>query len=94
MVNRGYNTERCILEDSFNDISGWRFDRLGKVFGSLNGYDAATEEAFEEALIHSFPENRAMPSIINVHFSADDAFSAMKRLAGHLKFRVKGGSFE
>ena len=53
MVNRGYNTERCILEDSFNDISSWRFDRLGKVFGSLNGYDAATEEAFEEALIHS-----------------------------------------
>jgi len=50
-VNRGYNTERCILEDSFNDISSWRFDRLGKVFGSLNGYDAATEEAFEEALI-------------------------------------------
>jgi len=51
VVNRGYNTERCILEDSFNDISSWRFDRLGKVFGSLNGYDAATEEAFEEALI-------------------------------------------
>ena len=93
MVNRGYNTERCILEDSFNDISGWRFDRLGKVFGSLNGYDAATEEAFEEALIYSL-NNRTMPSIINVHFSADDAFSAMKRLAGHLKFRVKGGSFE
>ncbi|MFA5923000.1 MAG: hypothetical protein WC856_17215 [Methylococcaceae bacterium] len=53
MANRGYNTEQCILEDSFNDISGWRFDRLGKVFGSLNGYDAATEEAFEEAFIYS-----------------------------------------
>jgi len=91
VVNRGYNTERCILEDSFNDISSWRFDRLGKVFGSLNGYDAATEEAFEEALINSL-NNRTMPSIINVHLSADDASSAMKRLAEHWKSRVKGGN--
>jgi TPP-dependent 2-oxoacid decarboxylase len=89
--NSGYSTERGILEGPFNDISGWRFDRLGEVFGPLKGYDAATEEAFEEALIQSL-NNRTMPSIINVHLSADDASAAMKRLAEHLKSRVKGGS--
>jgi indolepyruvate decarboxylase len=89
--NCGYSTERGILEGPFNDISCWRFDRLGEVFGPLNGYEAATEEAFEQALINSL-NNRTMPSIINVHLSIDDASSAMKRLAEHLKSRVKGGS--
>lgn len=87
--NRGYGTERCILEGPFNEISSWRFDRLGEVFGPLKGYDAATEEAFEEALENSL-KNQTMPSIINVHLSVDDASSAMKRLAEHLKSRIKG----
>jgi len=89
--NCGYSTERAILEGPFNDISCWRFDRLGEVFGPLSGYEAATEEAFEEALTKAL-NNRTMPSIINVHLSIDDASSAMRRLAEHLKSLVKGGS--
>ncbi|MGZ4954882.1 MAG: alpha-keto acid decarboxylase family protein [Methylobacter sp.] len=89
--NCGYSTERAILEGPFNDISCWRFDRLGEVFGPLSGYEAATEEAFEDALTKAL-NNRTMPSIINVHLSVDDASSAMRRLAEHLKSLVKGGS--
>jgi TPP-dependent 2-oxoacid decarboxylase len=89
--NCGYSTERAILEGPFNDISCWRFDRLGEVFGPLSGYEASTEEAFEEALTKAL-NNRTMPSIINVHLSIDDASSAMRRLAEHLKSLVKGGS--
>lgn len=87
--NAGYSTERYILEGPFNDINPWRFDRLGEVFGPLMGYDASTEESFEEALIKAL-NNRSMPSIINVHLAADDASSAMKRLTDHLKSKVKG----
>lgn len=89
--NRGYSTERGILEGPFNDISNWSFDRLGEVFGPLTGYDAATEEAFEAALINAL-NNQTMPSIINVHLAADDSSISMKRLAEHLKSRVKGGN--
>lgn len=85
--NGGYSTERCILEGPFNDINPWRFDRLGELFGPLMGYEASTEAEFEEALIKAL-NNRSMPSIINVHLSADDASSAMKRLTEHLKSRV------
>ncbi|HYE37298.1 alpha-keto acid decarboxylase family protein [Methylocaldum sp.] len=87
--NCGYSTERFILDGPFNDISCWRFDRLGEVFGPLNGYDAPDEEAFEEALVKALAD-RATPSIINVHLSQDDTSSAMRRLAEHLKSRVKG----
>jgi len=89
--NKGYSTERGILEGPFNDISNWRFDKLGEVFGPLTGYDVTTEEAFETALIGAL-SHKTMPSIINVHLSADDSSLSMKRLAEHLKSRVKGGS--
>lgn len=89
--NAGYSTERFILEGPFNDISPWRFDRLGEVFGPLSGYDARTEDEFESALLSAL-NNQSMSSIINVHLSVDDASSAMKRLAAHLKARVKGES--
>jgi indolepyruvate decarboxylase len=85
--NAGYSTERAILEGPFNDISSWRFDRLSEVFGPMEGFDAPTEDSFEAAFNKAL-SNRAMPSIINVHISADDSSSAMKRLAEHLKARV------
>lgn len=87
--NCGYSTERGILEGPFNDISSWRFDRLGEVFGPMQGYDAPTENTFEQAL-HAALQNRSMPSIINVHLAVDDASLAMKRLAEHLKAKVNG----
>ena len=87
--NRGYSTERSILEGPFNDISDWHFDRIGEVFGPLQGYDATTEQAFETALSQAL-KNRTMPSLINVHLATDDASPAMKRLAEHLQSRVRG----
>jgi indolepyruvate decarboxylase len=90
--NRGYSTERCILEGPFNDINLWRFDRLGEVFGPLMGYEADSEQAFETALLSSL-NNRDMPSIINVHLAADDSSSAMKRLAEHLQSKIKGSGY-
>lgn len=88
--NSGYSTERYILEGPFNDIGGWRYDRLSEIFGPMTGYDVATEEAFDAALINSL-NNRTMPSIINVHLKPHDASSALKRLGEHLKTRVGGG---
>ena len=86
--NSGYSTERAILEGPFNDISSWRFDRLSEVFGPMEGFDVSTEDSFEVAFSKALA-NRGMPSIINVHIASNDASSAMKRLAEHLKARVK-----
>jgi indolepyruvate decarboxylase len=64
---------------------------LGELFGPLQGFDAATEQEFEAALLQSL-SCRNMPSIINVHLAADDTSSAMRRLAEHLKSKVQGES--
>jgi TPP-dependent 2-oxoacid decarboxylase len=85
--NRGYGTERAILEGPFNDIAEWRYDRLGEVIGPLKGYDAPTEDAFEAALQQALAERNA-PSLINVHLNPADSSPAMRRLGEYLGRRV------
>lgn len=85
--NGGYATERFILDGPFNDISSWRFDRLGEVFGPLKGFEASTEDQFEDCLTRSWAEQTA-PCLINVHLSPSDASPAMRRLAEHLGKRI------
>ncbi len=87
--NRGYGTERFILDGPFNDIGEWRFHNLSHVFGPLHGFEAATEEAFETAFAQAIAVRDA-PSLINVHLDPNDPSPAMRRLAEHLKSRVGG----
>ena len=87
--NKGYSTERFILDGPFNDISNWNFERLGNVFGPLHGYVATTEDEFESAIQQAIPKTDG-PCLINVHLRPDDASPAMRRLAEHLKQRIKG----
>lgn len=61
-----------ILQGRFNDISSWRFERLGEVFGPLQGFEATSEQAFEQVLQQAL-DNRSMPNLINVHLGSDDA---------------------
>lgn len=81
--NRGYSTERFILDGPFNDIAAWKFDRLGEVFGPLRGFLVETEDEFDSALTDALAELNA-PCLINVLLPPDDPSPAMKRLAEHL----------
>ncbi|MGH8671174.1 MAG: alpha-keto acid decarboxylase family protein [Burkholderiales bacterium] len=85
--NKGYATERLILDGPFNDISVWCFHRIGEVFGPMQGFEAGTEDEFEAALTQAFAACDA-PSLINVHLQPDDASPAMQRLAQSLRTRV------
>ena len=85
--NRGYSTERFILDGPFNDIPEWQFHRLGELFGPLAGYDAPDECAFEDALTAAVADTETA-SIINVRLEPRDASPAMQRLGAHLKSRL------
>lgn len=87
--NRGYSTERFILDGPFNDIAEWHYEKLGELFGPLNGFNAHSEDQFDAALAAALA-SRGQPSLINVHLSPQDASPAMRRLARHLGERVKG----
>jgi indolepyruvate decarboxylase len=89
--NHGYSTERFIMEGPFNDISEWRFDKLGQVFGSIQGYNIFTEEEFENALKLALANTRQI-SLLNVHLPADDPSPAMHKLGDHLGNLVNGKS--
>ncbi len=89
--NKGYSTERFILDGPFNDIASWRFHRLGEIFGPLDAHDAPTEDAFEAAL-RSALETRDRPSLIEVHLPPDEPSAAMKRLAQNMRAQVDGKS--
>jgi len=87
--NKGYSTERFILDGPFNDIAPWRFHAIGKLFGDIAGYEAATEDAFEDAWRRALA-TRDRPSLIEVHLSPSDPSPAMKRLAQNLREKVEG----
>ncbi|MBE9559416.1 MAG: alpha-keto acid decarboxylase family protein, partial [Proteobacteria bacterium] len=87
--NHGYSTERFIMEGPFNDISEWRFDKLGEVFGSIQGYNVFTEEEFDNALKLAIVNTKQI-SLLNVHLQKDDPSPAMRRLGAHLGNLVNG----
>ncbi|MGH7899233.1 MAG: thiamine pyrophosphate-dependent enzyme, partial [Candidatus Binatia bacterium] len=85
--NKGYSTERFILDGPFNDIASWRFHKIGELFDGVTGYEAATEEEFENALAKSLA-TRDGTSLIEVHLPPDEPSPAMKRLALNLREKV------
>lgn len=89
--NHGYSTERFIMDGPFNDISEWRFDKLGQVFGSIQGYDVFNEEELDNALKLAVAETRQI-SLLNVHLQVDDPSPGMRRLGTHLGNLVSGGN--
>lgn len=91
--NRGYTTERFILEGPFNDIADWRFHRLGEIFGPLRGFAVATEEDLEAALAGALAF-RDGPSVIEVALRPDDCSAALRRLGQSLGAVVQQGAAE
>lgn len=85
--NRGYSTERFILDGPFNNIPNWQYHRLGELCGPLYGFEALTEEDFETALDHALA-HADRPSLINVHLDPREPSPAMQRLTSHLQRQV------
>ena len=81
--NKGYGTERVILDGPFNDIHSWQYHRLPDVLGAGLGFEAATEGELEDALTAALAEKKQY-SIINVHLPLDDHSRALQCLAAKL----------
>ncbi len=83
MNNKGYTTERFLLEGTFNDIPNWAFHKVPEVLGCGRGFEVHTEAEFDAALIEALA-NISSFSLLNVHLDPLDRSPALERLAGRL----------
>ncbi len=86
--NRGYGTERPMLDGPFNDIHSWNYSRIPEILGKGKGFDIKTEDQLEEVLcnIHEYTESFC---ILDVHIDPKDSSLALKRITSAMGKRVK-----
>ena len=83
MNNKGYTTERFLLEGAFNDIPNWAFHEIPKVLGAGRGFEVRTEDELDSALNEALA-NTGSFSLLNVHLDPLDRSPALERLAHRL----------
>jgi indolepyruvate decarboxylase len=88
MNNKGYTTERFLLEGPFNDIHNWAYHRLPDLLGAGLGFDVHNEEELDAALEAAVSYTRSY-SLLNVHLEPLDRSPALDRLARKLSLRVR-----
>jgi indolepyruvate decarboxylase len=99
--NKGYTTERLILDGPFNDIHDWAYHRWPDILRAGWGCEVHTEGDLEKALAHALGNKRDF-SIINVHIEPLDYSEALARLGKRIHSQVaraarrkeEGGSVE
>jgi indolepyruvate decarboxylase len=81
--NRGYSTEREILEGPFNDLHEWQYEKIFDLIGDGVGSRITTQREFEERLAAAFADP-SRPHLLNVLLGPHDRSPSMVRLARRL----------
>jgi indolepyruvate decarboxylase len=85
--NKGYGTERFLLEGKFNDILNWEYHRLPDLLGGGWGFEVHTEGDLDKALSAALA-NVDTFSLLNIHLDPTDISPALERLAKTLSKRI------
>lgn len=84
--NKGYQTERLMLDGPFNDILDWNYHKIVTLLGNGTGYRVETEGQFEEAMTKSLAQNEL--AVINVILDSKDRTDALQRTADGFSNRI------
>jgi TPP-dependent 2-oxoacid decarboxylase len=87
MNNRGYTTERFLLNGPFNDILNWAYHKVPEVLGCGLGLEVHTETDLDEALKRALAHTESF-SLLNVHLDPWDKSPALERLTKRLSARI------
>lgn len=87
--NRGYGTEREILEGPFNDIHEWQYEKICDVLGGGVGHRVSTFGELVHALNAAVDDHKQV-HVLNVLLDPRDRSTAMKRVAQRLAKRMAG----
>ncbi len=84
--NKGYTTERFIIEGPFNDIHNWAYHQMPTLLDAGWGCEVRTEQEFVDAFGHAQQYKGAF-SLINVHLDPLDHSESLERLGRSLATR-------
>ncbi|HEX9156058.1 MAG TPA: thiamine pyrophosphate-binding protein [Nitrospira sp.] len=85
--NRGYSTEREILDGPFNDVHEWQYERICDLIGGGVGTRIATQGEFERGLAAAL-NDKSRIHVLNVLLNPADRSPSMVRLARRLGKRL------
>lgn len=77
--NKGYSTERAIMDGKFNDIYNWDYHKITSLMGGSYGYSISDPEKFKVTLEWVI-KNKDF-NILNVHLDPNDMTPVMKSIA-------------
>ena len=85
--NKGYTTERFLLEGPFNDILNWDYHRLPDLLGAGWGFEVHTVGELHQCVQAGLAKTDGF-SLLNVHLKPDDISPALRRLAERMSKHV------
>lgn len=85
--NRGYTTERMILEGKFNDILDWNYHLLPQLMGGGKGAKVKTEEELDIAVQEALKSDTVF--VINCVVDQKDISPALNRISEMLSKKAK-----
>lgn len=85
--NKGYTTERFLLEGPFNDILNWEYHRLPDLLGAGWGFEVHTVGELHQSVKAGLAKTDGF-SLLNVHLKPDDTSQALRRLAERMSQQV------
>ncbi len=84
--NRGYETERVILEGKFNDIMEWDYSAVCRMIGYGKGVKVETLGDFENAMGRALEDKKTLHVIDAI---VTESSPGMRRLAGEIGRRMQ-----
>lgn len=84
--NKGYTTERFLLDGKFNNIRNWNYHDVTKLLGGGEGYFVKTEADLEAAVEAALKAKHL--TVINVSVEPKDISSGLRRMVNNLAKRV------
>lgn len=86
--NKGYGTERPMLDGPFNDILPWNYYRIPEIIGHGKGFVIETEDQLEESLSAAERIYSKDLCVLDVHLDIHDGSPALQRLTESLGKKV------
>jgi TPP-dependent 2-oxoacid decarboxylase len=78
--NKGYGTERPIIDGPFNDLLSWDYSRIPQVIGYGKGFVIESEEELDRAMFESEKIYDRELCLLDVRLDKRDGSAALKRI--------------